>query len=154
MENSLLLIKPASGIINKVRSLKSFPVPSSDGNISRIIGLVDITGLRVILRVSPGNCSESFNCENWFPHIELSEFYSIVGNAKYCTVGQVKSISPPMRVPPSLFSQFPQWEGHSLLAESYDNSVNQFILYREPVSPLPIAKPAYSGLLAKAMQEV
>lgn len=154
MENQLLLIRPAPQVINKIKALKSFPVGSSDGNIPRTIGLVDITGLRYLLRVSPGNCSESFNTETWFSHITLDEFYSIVGNAKYCTSTTVKAVSPPMRIAPSLFSQFPQWEGHSLLAESYDSSVNQFVLYRESVLPLPELKPAYSGLLARAMQEI
>lgn len=153
MEKQILLLRTSKEIINKIRQLKTMPLPFDSGTTARNVGLCDSVGCWRLLKLSGGNYGQADKMESYFDKLSLNEYYGIIGASKNVVSANIEKCSPEKRISPCLFSDYPLTDGQVIIASTTDKVIFDWVNY-EPQVQLPKPPSPYTGLLARALAEI
>jgi hypothetical protein len=145
-----LLFIPDQSLLFKVKSKGVLPIPCGD-RLPRILGIVGISGLQLVARVTSNGVLDSISGRDKFSWLDDSDYWSIVGNSKTIVKTLLNDVSKNIMALPPEFEEYPNVAQPFVITSTTNESLIRFIEYQpKPPKPEPEYKPL-SDIFTRAL---
>jgi hypothetical protein len=145
-----LIFIPDQTLLFKVKSKGVLPVPCGD-RLPKILGVVSISGLKLVARVTSNGTMDSIKARDKFTWLDDESYWSIVGNNKTITKSLLNDISKNIMALPPEFECFPNVVTPFVVTSTTNQSLIRFCEY---MPKTPKAQPEYkpaSSIFTRAL---